>query len=93
LTDGRDIEIDLNTYTYSKKKDIYIRQLHPHHNCRYGFGAFPSVTMPRDESDSSDEEGSLYTTTNVTLGYASKEPTDDPFSQLGGLPVSSPQFA
>jgi pre-rRNA-processing protein TSR4 len=25
--------------------------------------------------------------TNVLLGYASKEPTGDDFSQLGGLPV------
>lgn len=37
-------------------------------------------------SDSSDDEAS-YTTTNVMLGYASKEPTGDNFSQLGGLPV------
>ena len=37
-------------------------------------------------SDSSDDEVS-YTTTNVMLGYASKEPTGDIFSQLGGLPV------
>ncbi|KAL8752856.1 MAG: hypothetical protein Q9184_005599, partial [Pyrenodesmia sp. 2 TL-2023] len=28
-----------------------------------------------------------YTTTDVTLGYASKEPTDDDFSHLGGSPV------
>ena len=44
--------------------------------------------MPPADSDSSDEES--YTTTNVLLGYASKEPTDDTFSQLGGSPVSIP---
>lgn len=43
--------------------------------------------MPPSLSDSSDDEVS-YTTTNVMLGYASKEPTADSFSQLGGLPVS-----
>ena len=37
-------------------------------------------------SDLMDE--GAYTTTNVMLGYASTEPTDDPFSQLGGTPVS-----
>lgn len=42
--------------------------------------------MPQD-SDSSDNDCSNYTTTNVLLGYASKEPTDDTFSQLGGFPV------
>lgn len=39
-------------------------------------------------SDSSDEENESYTTTNVLLGYASKDPTDDSISQLGGHPVS-----
>lgn len=43
--------------------------------------------MARHESDSSDEEGEEYTTTNIVLGYASKETTDDSISQLGGLPV------
>ena len=42
--------------------------------------------MPPNDSDSSDESGS-FSTTNVLLGYASKEPTDDEFSQLGGYPV------
>ena len=42
---------------------------------------------PRDE-DSSDSDIGDYSTTNVLLGYASKEPTDDSFSQLGGHPVS-----
>lgn len=44
--------------------------------------------MPLDDSDSSDEDTGAYTTTKVLLGYASKEPLDDPFSQLGGRPVS-----
>ena len=39
------------------------------------------------DSDSSDAASSKYSTTNVMLGYASKEPTDDAFSQLGGFPV------
>lgn len=43
--------------------------------------------MARHESDTSADEGEDYITTNVVLGYASKEPTDDPISQLGGLPV------
>ncbi len=44
-----------------------------------------TITMPPNDSDSSDESGS--STTNVLLGYASNEPTDDEFSQLGGYPV------
>ena len=43
--------------------------------------------MAHYESDSSDEGPDNYTTTNVLLGYASKEPTDDSISQLGGRPV------
>lgn len=35
---------------------------------------------------SSEDEGE-YTTTNVTLGYASKEPTVDDISHVGGHPV------
>ena len=46
-------------------------------------------SMSLNDSDSSDEETGEYTTTKVLLGYASKEPTDDPFSQLGGCPVST----
>jgi len=49
-------------------------------------------TMPPNDSDSSDEESGSFTTTNVLLGYASKEPTDDVFSQLGGYPVSIAHF-
>ena len=40
----------------------------------------------RDIDSSSDEEGN-YTTTNVTLGYAAKEPSGDEISHLGGHPV------
>lgn len=43
--------------------------------------------MPPNDSDSSDDESASFTTTNVLLGYASKDPTDDDFSQLGGYPV------
>ncbi|KAF6219184.1 hypothetical protein HO133_005009 [Letharia lupina] len=43
--------------------------------------------MPPNDSDSSDDESGSFTTTNVLLGYASKEPTDDEFSQLGGYPA------
>ena len=48
--------------------------------------------MAPNDSDSSDESGS-FTTTNVLLGYASEEATEDEFSQLGGYPVwlSGPQ--
>jgi len=35
----------------------------------------------------SDSSGSEDVATNVLLGYASKEPTSDDFSQLGGHPV------
>ena len=38
-------------------------------------------------SDSDSPEGADYTETNVLLGYASKEPTGDSISHLGGLPV------
>ena len=44
--------------------------------------------MASYDSDSSDGDDASYNTTNVLLGYASKEPTDDTFSQLGGFPVS-----
>ena len=43
--------------------------------------------MGPHESDSSDEDADDYTTTNVLLGYASKETTDDSISSLGGRPV------
>ena len=39
------------------------------------------------ESDSSEDDTSSFTTTNVMLGYASTTPTDDEISQLGGQPV------
>jgi hypothetical protein len=46
--------------------------------------------MPPSDNDTSDDETQEeFTTTNVLLGYASKEPTDDSFSQLGGYPVRS----
>ena len=35
----------------------------------------------------SDSSGAEDIETNVLLGYASKEPTSDEFSQLGGHPV------
>jgi len=44
--------------------------------------------MASNISGSSDEELDDYTATEVLLGYTSKEPTDDPFNQLGGQPVS-----
>jgi len=44
--------------------------------------------MASNISGSSDEELDEYTVTDVLLGYTSKEPTDDPFNQLGGQPVS-----
>ncbi len=40
------------------------------------------------DSDSSVGEDDEYTETNVLLGYASKEPSDDTVSRLGGRPVS-----
>ena len=43
--------------------------------------------MPPNDSESSDNESETYTTTSILLGYASKEPTDDDFNQLGGYPV------
>jgi len=42
--------------------------------------------MDSYDSDSSDDE-SAFTGTNVLLGYASKESTDDSVSHLGGIPV------
>jgi len=40
------------------------------------------------DSDSSGGENNEYTETNVLLGYASRMPSDDTISQLGGKPVS-----
>ncbi|KAK8204120.1 programmed cell death protein 2 [Phyllosticta capitalensis] len=52
--------------------------------------------MASYDSDSSGDDDN-YTETNVLLGYASKEPTDDEFSQLGGYPTwlenQEPSFA
>jgi hypothetical protein len=39
------------------------------------------------DSDSSLEDQTEYSETNVNLGYASKEPTGDTISHLGGFPV------
>jgi hypothetical protein len=41
------------------------------------------------DSDSSLEGASEYTETGVLLGYATKEPTEDTISHLGGQPVST----
>jgi pre-rRNA-processing protein TSR4 len=41
------------------------------------------------DSDSSLEGASEYTETGVLLGYATKEPTEDTISHLGGHPVST----
>lgn len=43
--------------------------------------------MDPNDSDSSGADESDFTETNVLLGYASKTPTDDSISQLGGYPV------
>lgn len=43
--------------------------------------------MASYDSDSSGAEDGDYTETNVLLGYASKEATDDTTSQLGGHAV------
>lgn len=48
--------------------------------------------MAQNDSESSEDEGGSFTTTSIMLGYASKEPTDDTFSQLGGYPVSPSYF-
>ena len=42
------------------------------------------------EYDSDSSAGGENVKTNVLLGYASKEPTVDDFSQLGGQPVCLP---
>ena len=43
--------------------------------------------------DSSSEDEGGYSTTNVTLGYASKEPTGDDISHIGGYPVRDAEDA
>ncbi|KAI1609609.1 programmed cell death protein 2 [Exophiala viscosa] len=43
--------------------------------------------MPPYESDSSSDDGEDYSTTNVTLGYASADSTGDDVSHLGGYPT------
>lgn len=45
------------------------------------------------DSDSSLEDGKDYTETNVYLGFASKQPTEDTISHLGGLPVRQAQLS
>lgn len=50
---------------------------------------FHPLIMADYDSDSSLEDASEYTETGVLLGYATKEPTDDSVSHLGGEPVSS----
>ncbi len=63
---------------------------------RYSFEISNSIIImspPYDEDDeeySDEENGSDYSTTNVLLGYASKEPTEDEISHLGGIPVCLP---
>ncbi len=48
----------------------------------------PNSNMADSDSDSSSSlSDSTDISTSVLLGYASKEPTVDDFSQLGGLPV------
>lgn len=47
-------------------------------------------TMDTHESDSDLDDFAPGVSTNVLLGYASKEPSDDSVSQLGGDPVSIP---
>ncbi|KAI9822423.1 MAG: hypothetical protein M1827_000142 [Pycnora praestabilis] len=42
--------------------------------------------MTLHDSDFSSDEEEGYSSTNVLLGYASKEPTEDTISQLGGHP-------
>ena len=59
--------------------------------CQNCFYNLIIVAMAHNDSDSSDDDGS-FTTTNVMLGYASREPTDDNFSQLGGYPVRASPF-
>jgi len=43
--------------------------------------------MANYDSDTSSEGGDDYTTTNVTLGYASSESYGDDISHIGGHPV------
>ncbi|KAL8999620.1 MAG: hypothetical protein Q9169_001580 [Polycauliona sp. 2 TL-2023] len=43
--------------------------------------------MTSYDSDSSGDGDEQYATTNVMLGYASEEATDDIFSHLGGIPA------
>ncbi|KAI9678521.1 MAG: hypothetical protein M1822_007464 [Bathelium mastoideum] len=43
--------------------------------------------MDTYDSDSSDADEDEYTQTTVLLGYASKDPTDDNISKLGGYPT------
>jgi len=45
--------------------------------------------MAEYDSDSSFGDEQSGTSTNVLLGYATKQPSDDFISQLGGEPVSN----
>jgi hypothetical protein len=48
--------------------------------------------MDQCDSDSSLDAQSDFCGTNVNLGYASKEPTEDSVSHLGGFPVRRAQL-
>lgn len=65
--------------------------MHPHQPCKKSVGdksiaTTQHITIMADYD--SDSSGAEDVETNVLLGYASKEPTGDEFSQLGGHPVS-----
>lgn len=53
-----------------------------------------TTVMPDSDSDSSLEDIHTDVSTSVLLGFASKEPTGDNVSQLGGHPVriTCPRF-
>lgn len=71
----------------------------PHHSLyRFplAFSAAKHCHIPHKmasyDTDSSDDADSIYTVTNVLLGYASKEAKEDTISHLGGRPVCSAPF-
>lgn len=46
-----------------------------------------AMTSTDYDSDSSTSDSAIGISTTVLLGYATKEPTDDTISHLGGEPV------
>lgn len=62
-------------------------------NTPHSFATPVANKMASYDSDSSLEDDGEYTATNVLLGYATEESTEEGISQLGGYPVCEARLA